>query len=130
MQNAFIESFDSKLRDECLNEHLFLTLAEARETLAQTGCRPVLAVMVEPPEQGLEPPARKPRKSTGWCDRRYAPRPGCSVRFCRRQDQDLAAHLGRMHRAVEGEQPFLVKCEHVRGFPQRGEVDEHQYLES
>lgn len=32
-QNAFIESFNSRLRDECLNEHLFLSLAEARETI-------------------------------------------------------------------------------------------------
>ena len=31
VQNAFIESFNSRLRDECLNEHVFLTLAEARE---------------------------------------------------------------------------------------------------
>jgi putative transposase len=30
VQNAFIESFNSKLRDECLNEHLFSSLAEAR----------------------------------------------------------------------------------------------------
>ena len=30
VQNAFIESFNSKLRDECLNEHVFLSLAEAR----------------------------------------------------------------------------------------------------
>ena len=30
VQNAFIESFNSKLRDECLNEHAFLSLAEAR----------------------------------------------------------------------------------------------------
>ena len=33
VQNAFIESFNSKLRDECLNEHVFLTLAEARATI-------------------------------------------------------------------------------------------------
>lgn len=33
VQNAFIESFNSKLRDECLNEHVFLTLAEARQTI-------------------------------------------------------------------------------------------------
>jgi putative transposase len=32
-QNAFIESFNSRLRDECLNEHVFLTLAEARDTI-------------------------------------------------------------------------------------------------
>ncbi len=33
VQNAFIESFNSRLRDECLNEHVFLNLAEARETI-------------------------------------------------------------------------------------------------
>lgn len=32
-QNAFIESFNGKLRDECLNETLFSSLAEARSTL-------------------------------------------------------------------------------------------------
>ena len=30
-QNAFIESFNGKFRDECLNENWFLTLQEARE---------------------------------------------------------------------------------------------------
>ena len=34
VQNAFIESFNSRLRDECLNEHVFLSLAEARELVA------------------------------------------------------------------------------------------------
>jgi putative transposase len=29
-QNAFVESFNGRLRDECLNEHVFATLAEAR----------------------------------------------------------------------------------------------------
>jgi putative transposase len=33
VQNAFIESFNSRLRDECLNEHVFLSLAEARLTI-------------------------------------------------------------------------------------------------
>ena len=28
--NAFIESFNSRLRDECLNAHWFLSLADAR----------------------------------------------------------------------------------------------------
>ena len=32
-QNAFIESFNGKLRDECLNETLFSSLADAREEL-------------------------------------------------------------------------------------------------
>jgi len=29
-QNAYIESFDGRLRDECLNEHWFTSLAHAR----------------------------------------------------------------------------------------------------
>ena len=33
VQNAFIESFNSKLRDECLNEHFFFGLAEARHRI-------------------------------------------------------------------------------------------------
>jgi putative transposase len=33
VQNAFIESFNGKMRDECLNEHWFGTLAEARQTI-------------------------------------------------------------------------------------------------
>ncbi len=32
-QNGFIESFNGKLRDECLNENLFSSLSDARETL-------------------------------------------------------------------------------------------------
>jgi putative transposase len=30
-QNGFVESFNGKLRDECLNEHWFTTLYDARE---------------------------------------------------------------------------------------------------
>jgi putative transposase len=33
VQNAFIEAFNSRLRDECLNEHVFLSLAEARQII-------------------------------------------------------------------------------------------------
>jgi putative transposase len=32
-QNAFIESFNGRFRDECLNEHQFTTLDEAREII-------------------------------------------------------------------------------------------------
>ena len=31
MQNAFVESFNGRLRDECLNEHVFTTLTEVRQ---------------------------------------------------------------------------------------------------
>ena len=34
-ENAYIESFNGKFRDECLNEHWFLTLAHAREVIEQ-----------------------------------------------------------------------------------------------
>ena len=30
MQNGFVESFNGRLRDECLNEHLFTNLRHAR----------------------------------------------------------------------------------------------------
>lgn len=33
MQNAFIESFNGRLRDECLNEHEFASLAHARSII-------------------------------------------------------------------------------------------------
>jgi len=35
VQNAFIESFNGRLRDECLNEHDFGSLFEVRRTLAE-----------------------------------------------------------------------------------------------
>ena len=34
MQNGYIESFNGKFRDECLNEHWFETLVQARSTIA------------------------------------------------------------------------------------------------
>ena len=33
-QNAYIESFNGKSRDECLNEHWFLLMRRAREVIA------------------------------------------------------------------------------------------------
>ncbi len=34
MQNGFVESFNGRLRDECLNETLFASLPHARAALA------------------------------------------------------------------------------------------------
>ncbi len=34
VENAFIESFNGRLRDECLNEHWFISLQDAREKIA------------------------------------------------------------------------------------------------
>jgi putative transposase len=39
VQNAFIESFNNRLRDECLNEHLFGSLTEARRIVEQLEAR-------------------------------------------------------------------------------------------
>ena len=33
MQNGFVESFIGRLRDECLNEHLFSSYAHARKVI-------------------------------------------------------------------------------------------------
>ena len=33
VENAFIESFNGKLRDECLNSHVFVSVAEAQAVL-------------------------------------------------------------------------------------------------
>ncbi len=35
IQNAFIESFNSRLREECLNEHIFVSLDDARRKIEQ-----------------------------------------------------------------------------------------------
>lgn len=35
MQNGYIESFDGKFRDECLNEHWFTSLEQARAVIAE-----------------------------------------------------------------------------------------------
>jgi putative transposase len=39
MDNAYIESFNGKLRDECLNEHWFLNLKHAQEVVKK--CREI-----------------------------------------------------------------------------------------
>ncbi|ELY7133697.1 IS3 family transposase [Pseudomonas aeruginosa] len=35
MQNGYIESFNGKFRDECLNEHWFTSLAQSRDVIAE-----------------------------------------------------------------------------------------------
>lgn len=37
-QNAYIESFNGRLRDECLNEHWFVSLAHARAVIEAWRC--------------------------------------------------------------------------------------------
>src|SRR5487761_1420887 len=49
VQNAFIESFNSKLRDECLNGYVFSSLGEARAIIEAVAAR------LQPPAPALEP---------------------------------------------------------------------------
>ena len=37
MQNGFVESFNGRLRDECLNEHLFRSYRQARNIIETSG---------------------------------------------------------------------------------------------
>lgn len=39
-ENAYIESFNGKFRDECLNEHWFITMAQARRVIEDWRVRP------------------------------------------------------------------------------------------
>jgi len=72
-QNAYIESFNGKFRDECLNENWFLSLADARTTIEEwrndyNACRPHSALGNKTPAEyagllvkstGRDPAARK-----------------------------------------------------------------------
>ena len=62
MQNGFVESFNGRLRDECLNETLFTSLAHARFVLD------ALAVRLQPRQAALETRREHPRR-----DRRTLP---------------------------------------------------------
>ena len=55
-ENAFSESFKGKFRDECLNEHWLVSLAEAREKIEvwrrdYHQVRPHSALTYQPPEE-------------------------------------------------------------------------------
>ena len=55
-QNAYIESFNGRFRDECLNEHWFLSLDDARGKIAAwrqyyNESRPHSALQWEPPAE-------------------------------------------------------------------------------
>jgi putative transposase len=55
-QNAYVESFNGRLRDECLNEHWFFSLSQARETIETwrvdyNAVRPHSALGDVPPEE-------------------------------------------------------------------------------
>lgn len=73
VQNAFIESFNGRLRDECLNEHWFLGLADARQTVEAwrrdyNAARPHSALGYRTPEEfvtGYVPPLQPLEQPVG-----------------------------------------------------------------
>jgi putative transposase len=74
VQNALIESFNSKLRDECLNEQVFMNLAQAREIIAAWRCdynwfRPHSSLGALTPKEFAD------QKGTGRLSKFGAPRP-------------------------------------------------------
>ena len=80
-QNAYIESFNGRFRDECLNEHWFLTLGHARQEIARwrrdyNEVRPHGSV-------GRIPPGGICRPASPACRRRRANRSRCSTVFNR-----------------------------------------------
>lgn len=59
VENAYVESFHSRFRDECLNEHYFLGLQEAKDViemwrLEYNGFRPHSALNYQTPKEFLE----------------------------------------------------------------------------
>ncbi len=67
VENGFIESFNGRLRDECLNTHLFFSLEDAREKLeAWRGdyntCRPHGSLANLPPAEFAPKSQTKPEK--------------------------------------------------------------------
>ncbi len=66
-QNAHIESFNGKLRNECLNLEWFMSLREAREVIQEwrncyNGFRPHSALNNLPPEVWLQKQQNKAEK--------------------------------------------------------------------
>lgn len=76
VQNAYVESFNGKFRDECLNEHWFLGLDEAREVIEEwrqdyNEFRPHSSLDNLTPEQFRERTAvfwAPPAPRGQWCD--------------------------------------------------------------
>ena len=107
VENAFIESFNGRLRDEFLNVEIFGDLPDVRQRLAEWQCdyntrRPHSALADQTPEQfardhAQDPiPATRPAKQTG--ERLAGPRQGCPAggpyEAWTRSDQPLQSLVG------------------------------------
>ena len=81
LQNAFIESINSRLRDECLNEHVLTSLTEAREIIEAwrydyNWCRPHSSLVARTPRGFADQQGDGPLEQVwGSADRPPAPPP-------------------------------------------------------
>jgi len=83
-QNAFIESFNGRLRDEFLNETLFTSLVQARIELARwlqdyNEVRPHSALGGEPPASRRLPPCSPLSRTLRAAQERGGPRPSLTA---------------------------------------------------
>ncbi len=85
MQNAFIESFNGRLRDELLNETLFTSLAQARVAL---GCW-------QTDYNGSRPHSRLGWKTPSEFAFSFHPRPDLALRYAKGSAPDPFAHTAR-----------------------------------
>ena len=100
VENGYIESFNGKLRDECLNVEVFFNLADARRKLHHRGATTTTNVRTRrwtiahrrssPPSAAVEKTAMRPpwktlrvshfstaRRRLGWSAKTTAPQPCC-----------------------------------------------------
>jgi putative transposase len=78
-QNAFVESFNGRLRDECLNEHVFTTLAEVRRIVEASALSWVMGKQGTSGKYALramEPRSRRPSLESSATNDQVAA-PGC-----------------------------------------------------
>jgi putative transposase len=70
MENGYVESFNGRFRDECLNENWFCDLADAREKITQwkedyNEKRPHSSLQYRTPSGVRSPSCGLPRKRSG-----------------------------------------------------------------
>ena len=70
IENVYVESFNGKFRDECLNEHLFVSLADAKTIIEAwrvdyNTVRPHHSLGQQTPAAYAQPPARAPTQGVG-----------------------------------------------------------------
>ena len=100
MQNAFVESFNGRLRDECLNEHVFMTLVEVRQIVE--AWRIDYNTVRPHGRLGRLPPAvfgatRRPEEQRGGTLRSiggFAPRPVASSDLIGPNDERIPSPIG------------------------------------